>query len=247
MKYISFFLLLGLFRLDACTDRQLRDGRIAEQLYVELLEAIYKPDLAVARLAATDLKIQLDQMNQNWRRPMGKQALEDCRYHLDQGQAAYGDVLAALKSGNLPLARIHLDRATYELAVADQAAFNRLYLGAMYPFFSNWQEVNKIIQDQMLCLMEWTEYAWWANLAVTEWQEAACYGVDARIYPWEEVQKEQFRAAHQALDQAMTTFKATIPAGEQQRSQAAADSVNEALWRLLTTLKSKEKANILLN
>lgn len=247
MKYISFLLFISLFQFDACTDRQLSDSRIAEQLYIELLEALYKPDLVVARQAATDLKIQLDQMNQNWRRPMGKKALDDCRYHLDQGRAIYGDVLAALKAGNLELARIHLDRATYELAVADQAAFNRLYLGSMYPFFSSWQEADRIVQDQMLCLMEWPEYVWWANLAVAQWQEAACYGTDARIYAWGAAQQAQFQAAHNGLEQAMTAFRATIPTGDQQRSKLAADRVNQALWQLLAKLKIQETAAPLLN
>lgn len=248
MKYLSLLLLISFLPLDACTDKQLRDSRIAEQLYIELLEALHEQDLAAATTAATDLRIQLDNMNTAWRRPLSKQALEDCRYHLDQGRAAYGDMLAALAAKKISLARIQLDRATYELSVADPAAFQRLYMGKIYPFFSNWHEVNKIINDQMLCLMEWTEYAWWANTALAAWEEdASCFSPETRIYDWNAEQYQRFQDAQTQLSTAIARFKKTIPQGEQEASQLAAAEVNKTLWQLLSLLKAAPGERILAN
>ncbi len=247
MKYLSLLLFISFLPLDACTDKQLRDSRVAEQLYIELLEALYTQDIGAATMAATDLRIQLDNMNAAWRRPLPKQALEDCRYHLDQGRAAYGDMLHALEAKKLSLARIQLDRATYELAVADPAAFQRLYMGKIYPFFSNWFEVSKIIHDQMLCLMEWTEYAWWANTAMLAWEEASCFAPETAIYEWDAEQYQRFQNAQTHLGTAIESFKKTIPQGEQEAAQVAAAEVNTALWQLLSLLKAAEGKRTLAN
>lgn len=240
IKIVAFISLLALPFLDGCSDRQLAESQLGEQLYTDLLYHLYHENLDSSRLAAAELNLQLDRMKGIWRRPMSGQGWENCRNHLQAARHAYDDVLTGLELERLEMARIQLDRATAELAAADEDAFERLYMGKLYDFFTTWQEVHHIVDDQMLCLMEWREYAWWANLAMSEWEDVKCESLDVRVYDWTDDQKRTFFERKEALDEQLAIFKTTIPRGDQCLSQDFATNVEVALWDVLECFRPGE-------
>jgi len=234
MKLVIISLgLLLLVNLPYCSDQQLAESRVAEKLYAELLYNIYQDSLSKAQQAGVDLSIQLNNLQKQWRRPMNKKALSDCRFRLDRAHDAFSDVKYALEDKNLKAAKIHLDRATYELAQADEYAFTQLYLGTFYNFFANWQEVRHIVNDQMLCLMEWNEFVWWVNLANSDWLKIKCINPNQAIYAWKEGDWAAFRSLREELDNKLEAFWQSIPRGDQCLSQEYANEANTALWELI--------------
>lgn len=247
LKKLLLPCLLLTLPLSQCTEEQLVQGRVAEQLYVDLLSDLYASDTTAAQVSMVNFDKQLEHLRGQWYRPMGERAREELRYHLDKAEVAYGDVRSSILRGDLTTAAIHLDRATYELYAADPAAFQELYVGRLYDFVSTWQEVETIVNDQMLCLMEWGEFTWWAKKARIEWRAVKKYSPDPLLYSSENFDREAFRSAHANLESQVDLFIGKLEEGDQCSAQEAASSVSEALWSMLDLFGSPEDTEELAN
>ena len=137
---------------------------------------------------------------------MDQKAIDQFNFQIDLAASDFQRVQYALADKNLAGAKIHLDQATLALAKADDYAFVQLYIGAFYRFFANWQEVHQIINDPMLCLMEWNEFVWWVNLANAEWNKAKCIQPNPEMYNWEKADWETFSLLKQQLDDQLEAF-----------------------------------------
>jgi hypothetical protein len=230
-----------------CTEEQLVQGRVAEQLYVDLMSDLYASDTAAAKVSMVNFDKQLEHLRGQWYRPMGERAREELRYHLDKAEVAYGDVRSSIIRGDLEAAKVHLDRATYELYAADPAAFQELHVGRLYDFISTWQEVETIVNDQMLCLMEWGEFTWWARKARIEWRAAKKYTPGPLLYNANNFDLEAFTSAHAELESQVNIFIGKLDEGDQCSAQEAASGVTAALWELLALFGSPEGAKELAN
>ena len=247
MKSITILLTILLLNLTTCTEQQLAESRVAEIIYIDLLINLHHNKLPAAITAEAELSIQLDRLRPLWQRPMNRTAISKCRGHLDEAETAFSDVKSALSMGNKEAAIIQLDRAMSELSAADHVSFKKLYTGQMYDFYSTWREVHTIINDQMLCLMEWQEYVWWANLAQSEWEKMDCVLPNQKIYRWNDTQGDNFAQAHADLGEKLTAFSLKIARGDQCISQDAANEVEESLWNLMRALKADSPSDPLLN
>lgn len=247
MKSITLLSILFLLNLTTCTDQQLTESRLAEVFYIELIYNLQHHKLPAARDAASNLSIQLNNLRPLWQRPLSRKLIDKCRAHLNEAENAYADVKSALLKGKREAALIQLDRAMNELSAADYDSFKKLYSGRMYDFYSTWRETNTIINDQMLCLMEWKEYVWWANLVRAEWEKLECINPDPEIYHWTSEQREQFSRAQAQLGREITLFTSSIDRGDQCVSQESAAEVEKALWVLMLCLKQVDVTTPLLN
>lgn len=249
MKKLSIIILATcLFPLlfQQCSEQQLKEARVAEKLYVDLLEQLYLGQLPAAQLAETNLGLQLQQLEQGMP-PLHLMPPSDYSFHLNQAATAYSDVKWALEQKNMVAAKIQLDRATYEIAAADITSFQALYVGSCYDFFASWQEVNTIVNDQMLCLMEWKEFSWWNDLAQREWASIRSHSPRHDLYHWQQAEWTAFWQARAKLDQALVLFTQNLQQGDQCLSQVDALSVNEALWELLRLFGTPSKQVELVN
>lgn len=247
MKSITILLTLFLLNLTTCTEQQLSESRVAEILYIDLIQSLHHDDIPAAIAAETDLGLQLDKLRPLWQRPMSRTAIDKCRSHLDEAEAAFADIKPALLKNNKEAAIIQLDRVMNELSAADHISFEKIYVGKMYDFYSTWREVHTIINDQMLCLMEWKEYVWWANLAQTEWEKTDCVVPNQKIYRWDDKQRNDFLQARADLGEKLTAFSRKIARGDQCISQEAANAVEASLWKFMLTLKGDRVDQSLLN
>ncbi|MTB51840.1 hypothetical protein [Lewinella sp. W8] len=223
-----------------CTQEQLVQGRVAEQLYVDLMSDLHAGDTAAAKVSMANFDKQLEHLRGQWYRPMGERAREELRYHLDKAEVAYGDVRSSILNGDLEGAKVLLDRATYELYAADPAAFQELHVGRLYDFISTWQEVETIVNDQMLCLMEWGEFTWWAKKARIEWRAVKKYSPDPLLYNSSNFDHDAFATAHAELERQINFFVGKLEEGDQCSAQEASSEVSTALWELLALFGSPE-------
>ncbi|MEM9835718.1 MAG: hypothetical protein AAF828_04410 [Bacteroidota bacterium] len=243
MKPLFILLTATLLHLSNCTDQQLRESQIAEGLYVELLHSIHLQQQDSAQLAEANLSVQLAKLRPLWQRPMSQRQKTIFHTHVGEAATAYADIKPALSEKNYEAARIQLDRAVNELAAADPMAFERLHLGKAYDFYATWREVHTIVDDQMLCLMEWREYVWWANLANAEWAKIECIIPEQAIYQWTDEQLLTFEAASTNLGEKLALFTSNIYRGDQCDSQDLADLVETALWEYLDCFKAPTPTN----
>lgn len=237
LKSCLFFGLMLLIPLSYCSEEQLRESRVAEQLYLDLLYAIEQGDENAAFDAVESLELQLNNLRGNWRRPMSRTDSERCRSHLDAAETAFAQLRKVVKKPDFIEAKVLVNRAVNEIQLADGRAFEALYLGKLYPFYSTWEEVRLIVNDQMLCLMEWKEYAWWANLSRSKWQEVKDIQPDPQIYQLTQDQQMEFDAAKVELSESLQQFGRTINRGDQCISQEQAVAVDAAIWKLIRILQ----------
>lgn len=248
MKFTTLLLAATLFlNLSTCTEKQLSESRIAETFYLELLYSVHHNDLAAAIEAASNLNLQLDNLRPIWQRPMSRTGITKCRAHLNEAENAFADIKPALLKGKKDRAIIQLDRAMSELSAADHTAFTKIYSGQLYDFYTTWRETSTIINDQMLCLLEWTEYTWWANLVSAEWAKLECTVPDPAIYEWSAAQRVNFMQAQARLGIELAAFARTISRGDQCISQESAKGVEQALWKFMLCLKEESPANSMPN
>lgn len=249
MKPILWLFTALLLNLPAtCTDQQLTESRYAEIHYIELVYQLHQADISAALLAEANLELQLKNLRPLWQRPMNRTAIDKCRSHLDEAEAAFADVRPALLRGKSVAAIVQLDRAMSEVSAADYDAFQLLFIGSMYDFYSTWREVHTIVNDQMLCLLEWKEYVWWANLARTEWSKVECLEPDPQLYRWSKQQKADFEQARTKLSEQLAAFARNIDrGGDQCVSQDYAKAVESTLWDFLLTIKAGHEGTVLMN
>ncbi|PHI19725.1 hypothetical protein CEQ90_11805 [Lewinellaceae bacterium SD302] len=246
MKLFSIIALLLLIRVGSCTDEQLLKSRLAENSYLDLIYYLESNQQPGATVAAAELNENLVELRGKWRRPMSRANSTKCRFHLDEAEKSFAEARAAIKNSNLEAAKILVDRAMNELYAADDDAFTRLYSGKLYAFYTTWLEVDMIINDQMLCLMEWKEYTWWANLARSEWYTVECETPDPTLYPFTPSELHVFETAKHDLGTALNAFSQNISRGDQCSSQEHATAVTEALWSLMMSLKIAPPAETVL-
>jgi hypothetical protein len=247
MKSITVLLTILLLNLTTCTEQQLSESRLAEIFYIDLVYNLHQDSIPAALEAESNLSLQLNNLRPLWQRPMSRRLIDNCRSHLNEAETAFAGIKPALIKGKKEAAIIQLDRAMNELSAADHDSFEKLYVGLMYDFYTTWRETNTIINDQMLCLLEWKEYVWWANLTRAEWDKIECTNPDPEIYKWTDEQLANFTTARTQLGEKLAVFTSNIDHGDQCVSQESANEVDESFWKFMLCLKAGYTSEPLLN
>jgi hypothetical protein len=228
----------------ACTEEELDQSREAEAHYVDLLYALSHHDQATARKASTKLSHYLSLIQLRWYRPMKDEEVDNMHYHLAKAERAYAESRTSIAEGQLELAAVQLDRAVYELYAADPVAFNELYVGSIYDFVATWTEVNRVVNDQELCSLVWTEFSRYGKDARRAWQEVKWRKPSQRVYQFTEQTLTDFHLSHSLVDDSIDHFIAVVKTGDQCAAQLAAKEVDEALWTLVLLFGSEQLANL---
>lgn len=228
-----------------CTEEQRMYSRSAEKAYVDVLFAMHQGDEAGTREAARDLDLSIGELRQRWFRPLGEENMDEVLYRLEKAEMAYGDARESIENGNLPLAAIQLDRATYELEAADPTAFNTLYIGSIYDFVGGWLEVDYVVMDNELCSLKWEDFTPYGRDAQKLWRQVKhnrpsdiIYGNDASA-----IDQKAFSNAHNAMELRLEEFVEILKTQDQCQAQAAAFEVTEAMWDLVKLFGTKPRVN----
>lgn len=231
---INALMLLALTLMaPSCTEDELKQSRLAEAHYVDLLYALTNEDGAAARKASSKLTRTISALPVRWYRPLEDEESENLYYHLAKAQRAYTECRQSIAEDNTELAGVQLDRAVYELSAADPVAFNELYVGSIYDFVATWLEVSHAVHDQELCSMVWVEFSRYGKDAHHAWQRVKWRQPSGQLYAFTDDELVDFRLAHGEIDDAIDNFIKVIKSGDQCSAQVAAKEVDAALWTLL--------------
>ncbi len=235
MPLLRFTILLSACCfLYACTPDQRSSGRQAEMAYVDLFYALQTKDTQTAKVAAQELDQSLAELRATWQRPYAEERLEDIRYHLDQAAWVYADARSSIQAGDLDLAAIQLDRATYELTAASPAAVRELYIGTIYDFLVAWIEVSHIVGEPDLCAMEWPDFSHYAKDARNAWRRVRNVRPNDRMYGAEApIDEEAFQSAKNEVETTLNLFLESLKDEDQCASAQVAEKVEEAIWGLV--------------
>ncbi|MEM6381013.1 MAG: hypothetical protein AAF705_22765 [Bacteroidota bacterium] len=232
---ILFTTLLITFSVHYCSEAQLQQSIVVEKLFAELWLSLEKEgDSQKAAALAKDIDIQLVPLREQWQIPLNKEQTEKRRVRLIAAEKAFATLQNSLNKDQLPAAKIYLDHTIQQLKLADQPTLEILYLGQAADFITNWLETRKIVNDQMLCLMEWQEYVWWANLVKSNWQDLENCDPDLSVYPWSGEKMAEFQEAKLQLGLEINRFSLDIVRGDQCSSQEYATAVDAALYQFIS-------------
>lgn len=167
MKIIT--LILCVFCFYSCTDDQLQRGRDAEMYYADLYVAIHSDNIDEAQQAANELEKVIVSVRKTWVKPSKEDEMDDVYFRIERAQETFEEVQVALGAGELSLAALQLDRATYELSAADLESFRVLYLGSIYSFLSSWYSYYEIIEAVDFCGYEQAELERYSTFILKEW------------------------------------------------------------------------------
>jgi len=221
----SLFQLLALLlftALGGCTPDQLDLSREAEMAYVDFLK----------------------QMHGNWPRPLKMEQLDNHLFHLGRAEWAYDDALESVEKGDLTLARVQLDRATYEFSAAAPAAFQELYIGEMYAFISTWLEVEQAAGDQELCSLNWEQFSQYARDTKRLWKQDRFNRPEGRAYAMQPIDKVVFDNAHQRVQVELDAFIDILKNGDQCHAREKAIAVSAAIWELVNLFGGQKEKTL---
>ncbi|WP_273446384.1 hypothetical protein [Neolewinella agarilytica] len=232
--------LLLMVLAGGCTPDQLDLSREAEMAYVDLLFALHHDQKEEAAIAADNLDFFLRQMHGKWPRPLKMEQLDNHLFHIGRAEWAYDDALESVEKGDLALARVQLDRATYEFSAAAPAAFHELYIGEMYAFVTTWLEVEQAAGDQELCSLNWDQFSQYAHDAKSLWKQDRYNRPDSRAYAMRPIDEATFDKAHQGVQLELDAFIDILKSGDQCHAREKATAVSAAVWELVNLFGSRE-------
>lgn len=144
-----------------------------------------------------------------------------------------GDAYYAIDANCPVTAANQLEHVKYELMVFRDRHGIEYYLDRLFDFQGGLEVVAEAAADEMLCLMEWSEFEALTHELQREWHTIQRQPFNAALYEFEADQTRQLRFYQQSMDKALDAFAKAVYSAQREDAELAGRKLEPALQRVL--------------
>lgn len=228
MIRISALTMMALL-LTSFTKTDLRSHMVRfDQAFLPTLEHTLRGDVFEAKRAVFYLEFQ-------WRklRTRLQHRYPGERLALSRIDGWLGDAYYAIDANCPVTAANQLEHVKYEMMVLRDRHDIDYYLDDLYDFQGGLELVAEAAADEMLCLMEWSEFVALTHELRGEWRSIQRKPFDAALYEFDADQVRQLRHYQQSMAKALDAFAKAVDSAQREDAELASQKLEPAFEQVL--------------